>query len=290
MSITPNNRRSGGTPARSTTLALVLAAVGAGSLGACTSAGVSSSEPPVTPVASESRQTPAPSETAAPSPTPAPVIDPGDGGNYAPVLDPADFVDRIDNPYLPLSPGARWVYEGTSDGATERIVVTVTDKRRTILGISAIVVRDTVSTDGQVTEDTYDWFAQDRDGNVWYLGESVKDFENGVLTSTAGSWEAGVGGAVPGIVMPAKPGLGTAYRQEFWLGEAEDMAEVIDVGGTRTVPEGSYNATITTRDWTPLAAEVIEEKVYAPGVGLIAESHVAGGEGAVALVQFRSGT
>ena len=179
-----------------------------------------------------------------------PVIDPGDGGNYAPVLDPADFVDRIDNPYLPFLPGTSWIYEGVSSGKPERIEVVVTPERKEILGISAVVVRDTVTVDGELVEDTFDWFAQDRDGNVWYLGEAVQDFENGKLVSTDGSWEAGVDGAVAGIVMPATPAVGDAYRQEFSVGEAEDMVEIIADDDTETVPAGQFDGSWSRRTGT----------------------------------------
>ena len=155
-----------------------------------------------------------------------PVIDPGDDGNYTVDIDPDDFVEVIDNPYLPLQPGTRWVYEGVEDGETERVEVEVTTDRRDVMGISAVVVRDTVYEDGELIEDTYDWFAQDVDGNVWYLGEDSREFEDGELVSTEGSWEAGVDGALPGIVMLADPEVGDAYRQEFYEDEAEDMAEV----------------------------------------------------------------
>jgi hypothetical protein len=108
-----------------------------------------------------------------------PVIDPGDGGDYEPELDPADFVEVVDNPYLPLVPGTRWVYEGEDDGQEERVEVEVLDETREIEGITATVVRDTVYVDGEIAEDTYDWFAQDADGNVWYLGEDSHEYEDG---------------------------------------------------------------------------------------------------------------
>lgn len=214
-----------------------------------------------------------------------PVIDPGDGGAYAPEVDPADFVTAIDHPYLPLVPGTRWVYEGISDGEEERIEVVVTDDRREVMGISAVVVRDTVTVDGELEEDTYDWFAQDRAGNVWYLGEDSREYEDGEVVSTEGSWEAGVGGALPGIVMPADPTPGQAYRQEYLAGEAEDMAEVVRLDGTETVPYGSFTGLLVTREWNPLEPDVVEEKYYAAGVGLVLEVVTAGGEGRVELVE-----
>jgi hypothetical protein len=219
-----------------------------------------------------------------------PVIDPGDGGNYAPVVDPASFVDRIDNPYLPFLPGAKWVYEGTSGGEAERTEVVVTPERKLIQGISAVVVRDTVSVEGQVVEDTYDWFAQDREGTVWYLGEDVKDFENGKLVSRAGSWEHGVDGAVAGIVMPGSPRVGLAYRQEFYEGEAEDMAEIVRVDATADVPFGRFDRVVVTKDWNPLDPKVVERKQYAPGVGQIGGSKIAGGSEHLELVSYEPGS
>ncbi len=218
-----------------------------------------------------------------------PVIDPGDGGNYAPVLDPANFVEQIDNPYMPLRPGAKWVYEGTADSKTERTEVVVTPERKVIQGIWAVVVRDTVTVEGQVVEDTYDWFAQDREGTVWYLGEEVKDFENGKVVSRAGSWEHGVDGALAGIVMPASPRVGLAYRQEFHEDEAEDMGEIVRVDATEQVPFGRFERVVVTKDWNPLDPKVVERKQYAPGVGQIRGQKIAGGRELAELVSYEPG-
>lgn len=221
--------------------------------------------------------------------TAAPVIDVGDGADYKPTLDPAHIADVIDNPYLPLAVGSEWKYEGLSDEGTETITVVVTGERKIVMGISAFVVRDTVEINGELVEDTFDWFAQDDDGNVWYLGEEVKDYEDGVVVSTAGSWQAGVDGALPGIAMPAQPAVGAAYRQEYYVGEAEDMFQIIAVDRTATVPVGTFDRTITTKDWSPLEPGVIEEKWHAYGVGLIYETHIAGGSGTVELISYAPG-
>lgn len=218
------------------------------------------------------------------------VIDPGDGGEYTVMLDPADFVDRIDNPLLPLLPGSRWVYEGESDGEIERIEVVVTDETRVIMGITATVVRDTVSVDGEIVEDTRDWFAQDFSGNVWYLGEDTAEYENGEIVSTAGAWEAGVDGALPGIVMEAQPQVGDAYRQEYYEGEAEDMAEVVRTGESATVPFGVFEDLVVIQEWTPLEPSVVEEKYYAAGIGVVLEAVVRGGSERMELVEFTAGT
>lgn len=219
----------------------------------------------------------------------APVVDPGDGGNYAPAIDPANFVDRVDNPYFPMLPGARWVFEGEDDGEVEHVEVTVLDETKVVMGITTVVVRDRVEVGGELVEDTFDWFAQDRDGNVWYLGEAVQDYENGEPSSTAGSWEAGVDGAQPGIVMPAQPGVGAAIRQEFYPGEAEDMFEILSVSESKTVPAGTFEAVVKTEDWSPLEPQAIENKYYAPGVGLIGDEKVAGGTGFTELVEYTPG-
>ena len=124
-------------------------------------------------------------------------------------LDPADFVAVIDNPYWPMAPGSKWVYRETdAEGTEQRVEVTVTDRTKTILGIPATVVHDIVTEGDEVIEDTFDWYAQDTWGNVWYLGEDTKEFENGKVVSTAGSWEAGVDGAEAGVVVPASPEAG----------------------------------------------------------------------------------
>lgn len=215
-----------------------------------------------------------------------PVIDPGDGGDYAPELDPADFVDRVDNPYFPLVPGTRWVYEGEDDGETEHIEVEVLADTRTIQGITATVVRDTVYLDGEIAEDTYDWYAQDKEGNVWYLGEDTHEYEDGKPVNAKGAWEYGKDGALPGIVMLAEPRVGEAYRQEYYEGEAEDLGEVLEVGATVEIELGSYDDVVVTEDWNPLEPDVVEQKTYAPGIGVIREEKVEGGEGVIELIEF----
>jgi hypothetical protein len=217
---------------------------------------------------------------------PTPVIDPGDGGDYHPDIAASDFVAGIDNPYLPWRPGSYWIYQAHTEEGLERIEVRVTDRQRQVMGVDATVVHDTVYVGGEIAEDTFDWYAQDRDGNVWYLGENTHEYENGKPINAAGAWEAGVDGALPGIVMPADPEVGMAYRQEYYEGKAEDMGEIIRLGGHITVPAGSFHDLVVTRDWTPLEPKVIEEKTYARGVGLVAEGK--GGE-QVKLIEYDVG-
>lgn len=212
------------------------------------------------------------------------VIDPGDDGDYQVAIDPAQFTSIVDHPYHPTLPGTRWVYEAmASDGEVEVITVEVLDQTRIVMGVETIVVRDVVTTeDGEIVEDTSDWFAQDTDGNVWYFGEDTVAYDDDGNVSEAGAWEAGVDGALPGIVMPADPTVSeVGYRQEFLAGEAEDMGQVIDV----------TNGVVVTRDWTPLEPDVVEEKTYLAGVGFVFETKTEG-DGAgetVRLVEFASG-
>ncbi len=221
------------------------------------------------------------------SETKAAFIDPGDGGNYRPVIEPARFTARITNPLLPFTPGSRWVYEST-DGS-ERIVVEVLAETRTVMGIPATVVHDVVYDNGEIIEDTLDWYAQDSEGNVWYLGEDSKEMKDGKVVSTHGSWEAGVDGALPGIVMLAAPSPAKAYRQEFYKGEAEDLARVERLSEKTTVPFGTFDGLVVIAEWTPLDASVVEEKYYARGVGLVAEVKIRGGEGRLELKSFEPG-
>jgi hypothetical protein len=147
-----------------------------------------------------------------------------------------------------------------------------------------------VTVDGELVEDTLDWYAQDAAGNVWYFGEEVKDYEDGRVVSTAGSWEAGVDGALPGIAMPASPRPGETFRQEYFAGEAEDMFEILAVDASIDTPTGTFTDALLTRDWTPLEPGVAEEKLYVAGIGKVAERQVEGGSGGVVLVSYDVGT
>jgi hypothetical protein len=204
-------------------------------------------------------------------------------------LDPANFVDTIDNPYWPMTPGSRWDYRETdADGTMQRVVVTVTDRTKVIEGIEATVVRDTVTEDGEVVEDTFDWYAQDKWGNVWYLGEATEEYD-GAEVSTEGSWEAGVDGALAGVVVPASPEPGLAYRQEYYEGEAEDEAVVLSVDEQALVPQGSYEGVLMTKDLNPLKPGLVEHKFYAKGVGPVLALTVSGGSSREELLSFVSG-
>jgi hypothetical protein len=202
-------------------------------------------------------------------------------------LDPADFTTKIDNPYWPMQPGTRWVYRETGgDGPPNRVVVTVTDfTKRVRAGIVARIVHDRVTQAGRLVEDTMDWYAQDGDGNVWYLGEDTREYEDYTKVSTKGSWEAGIDGAQPGVIVPAHPRVGMAYRQEHRAGTAEDRARVLALDERVEVPVGSFDQVLMTRDWTPLEPDVVEHKFYARGTGPVLTMDVSGGRGREELLR-----
>ena len=205
-------------------------------------------------------------------------------------LDPAEFTTAIDNPYMPFRPGSRWVYrERTNSGPAMRVEVTVTSRVRMVAGIRARVVRDVVTRAGALVEDTSDWYAQDKAGNVWYLGEQTKEYRRGKVVSTDGSWEAGVRGGQAGVVMPADPRPGMSYRQEYLKGEAEDAASVLSVSEQVQVPHGHFAGALLTRDFTPLEPRLVEYKMYARGVGLVLAMGVSGGSDREELLSFRPG-
>jgi hypothetical protein len=214
---------------------------------------------------------------------------PSESEPYSVQLSPSDFVAGVNNPYFPLVPGSTYVYELQTDEGLERTEVQVLTDTRSVLAITATVVRDTVTLDGELVEDTYDWYAQDASGNVWYLGEDVSNFEGGRFVGKAGSWEAGVDGALPGIIMFGDPSahIGETYRQEYYAGEAEDMADLLSVNETVTVPFGSFSAVLKTLDYTPLEPGVREEKFYAPGIGPVKTVNLTTGEEDV-LLEFTS--
>src|SRR5918911_539268 len=160
---------------------------------------------------------------------------------YTPNINPSHFTTKIDNKYFPLKPGTTFVYQGNSGGKQERDVMSVTHSTKQIMGVKCVVVDDRVWAGGRLTEKTFDYYAQDKKGTVWYFGEDTKEYKNGKMVSTKGSWEAGVDGAKPGIMMQANPKMGESYRQEYYPGEAEDMAKVISLNESVRVPYGSFD-------------------------------------------------
>ncbi|HYN53019.1 MAG TPA: hypothetical protein VES62_19015 [Thermoleophilaceae bacterium] len=203
-------------------------------------------------------------------------------------LDPADFTTKITNPWWPMKPGSRWVYRETdSEGTKQRVVVTVTKRTKLIAnGVTARVVHDVVTERGKPVEVTDDWYAQDKRGNIWYLGEATTDYENGKPVSTEGSFEAGVDGAQAGVIMPARPRPGLSYRQEYLKGEAEDKARIVSLREKAEVPAGYYKRALMTRDVNPLSPKILEFKFYARGVGPVLAVSVSGGSDREELLSF----
>jgi hypothetical protein len=182
---------------------------------------------------------------------------------YNPRINPADFTTTIDNEYFPMEPGTTFFYEG----GTEHSEMTVTHDTRKVMGVKCVVVDHREWEGEKLIEKTYDWFAQDKEGTVWYFGEDTKEYENGEVVSTKGSWEAGVDGAKPGIVMPSDPKVGHSYHQEYYPGEAMDMARVLSFDASVRVPYGRFDHALETREWTPLQPGFSEKKYYVRGVG-----------------------
>lgn len=216
-------------------------------------------------------------------------------GPYDPKPSPDNFIDPEQNPinyenanlYFPLTPGNTWTYRGETEDGLEEIIVTVTEEIKEIEYpadsgelFNCVVVQDVVTVDGEIVEDTFDWYAQDTDGNVWYFGEIAKNYEDGELVDVEGSWKAGQDSAKPGILMYADPLDSDFYRQEFALGNAEDMGAVKSRGETTvTVTAGHFaDDVLVTRDFTPIEPDVLEFKYYAPGIGLVLEEDPDTGE------------
>jgi len=216
-------------------------------------------------------------EAAPPAPTPTTVAPAPIPAAYHPTIDPAAFSATITNPYFTLTPGTTHIYEGTRDGQPQRAEMVVTSETKTIMGVRCVVVRDTVTSSGSVVEGTTDWYAQAVNGDVWYFGEDTKEFTNGVVSSTKGSWEAGVDGAQPGIIMKAKPVVGDAYRQEYRPGEAEDTAKVARIDPQVKVPAGTFNNVVVTEDTNPLEPDFYDLKSFASGTGLVYTKRVRTG-------------
>ena len=197
-------------------------------------------------------------------------------GKYAPKIDPANFVRTVDNRYLPFKPGTRFHYVGVSGTTRQTDDEVVLHRTKRILGVTSTVVRDTVSTHGRAVERTDDWYAQDKQGNVWYMGEDSFERKNGRFVKASDSWMSGVDGAKPGIIMPGHPKPGDAYRQEYYPpGKALDQARVLRLTGTATVPKGRFTRLLVTSEFSPVESQT-EQKFYAAGVGEVSEGVVKG--------------
>jgi hypothetical protein len=193
------------------------------------------------------------------------------------------YTAQVDNPWFPLKPGTKYVYEGSKDGQPGRDVMMVTNRTIAIAGALCRVVDDRLYLRGRLAERTSDWYTQDRKGNVWYFGERTAELDaHGRVTSTEGSWQAGIDGARAGVVMPARPRLGASFLEEYWKGHAEDHAQIAGLFGTPT------RTAVLTKEWTPLEPGVIDHKLYVRGVGEVLEETVQGGREHFALVSVRA--
>lgn len=204
---------------------------------------------------------------------------------YDPVIVPSNFGATIDNPYFPLKPGTTFIYEGQTAAGFEHVEFAVTHNTKVILGVTCVELHDTVFTNGELTEDTLDWFAQDKAGNVWYFGENTHELQGGLITTIHGTFTAGVNGDKAGIIMKAHPAIGDFYRQEFSLGNAEDFAETLSLTESVTVPVGSFSNCLKSQETTPLETALLEHKFYAPGIGQVLTVHARTGE-KVQLIQI----
>ena len=197
---------------------------------------------------------------------------------------PKVFARRVDNAYFPLRPGTTFTYRGKEDGQPAKDVVSVTRRAKTILGVRVTVVRDRVFVRGELAEDTLDWYAQDARGNVWYFGEDTKEFEDGRVVTTKGSWQAGRHGARAGIFMPAGPKVGRTLKQEDARNVAEDCSKLVDRNAVVRTPFISSRRALETEEFSLLERGVLDRKFYVRGIGLVKEQTVQGGSDVFELV------
>jgi hypothetical protein len=195
--------------------------------------------------------------------------------SYNPPFDPGRFVARVDNSLFPLVPETKYTYR---EGETQTNEISVLSETKTIAGVVATVVHDVASEDGEVIEDTFDYYAQDASGAVWYLGEDTKALSDGVVSSTEGSWLTGVDGAKSGYIIPPTLSVGLNFRQEYLACAAEDQAVVLELDTAVAVPAGSFTGCMKTRNTTRLEPTVVEEKYYCPGTGLVLAVDLGTGE------------
>ena len=186
---------------------------------------------------------------------------------YNPTINPADYSIKIDNPLFKFPVGKEMIYESKTENGKSRIEIRVRGETRRIMGIETLVYNDRVFHNGQLIEETQDYIAQDKEGNVWYFGEEVDNYEDGKLKDHQGAWIAGVDGAKPGIWMKAKPVVGESYRQEYYKGEAEDWAKIVSIDETVKVSAGTFTNCTKIYEWTPLEPDAKAHKFYCAGAG-----------------------
>jgi hypothetical protein len=225
--------------------------------------------------------------SASPTPPPSTAASPSGVASAAPgmlavapgwpTMSASDFATTIDNPWFPLVKGRTWVSQGVKDGRPTVDTYIVTGQTKQIMGVTCSVIRDRLTRQGKVVEATWDWYAQDKQGNVWYLGEDTKEFDAaGQVTSTAGTWQAGVDGAGAGIFVPANPQVGMGGYQEYLAGQALDQYKVVSLNASVKVPYGSFKNVLQTRETTALDPGVVDSKYYVKGIGQVAEESLKG--------------
>jgi hypothetical protein len=204
-----------------------------------------------------------------------------DEANDSDNIDPTKFTTKIDNKYFSLPVGRKLTYEGKTEDGLEKIEITINGETKKVMGVETLIYRDKVWLDNELVEDTKDYLAQDNEGNVWYFGEDVDNYEDGKLKDHSGSWLAGVDGAQPGIWMKAKHTVGDSYRQEYYKNEAEDMQDVVSINETITTKLGTYKNCVKMYNWTPLDPDSKENKVYCPEVNaMVLETDLVSNESA----------
>ena len=220
----------------------------------------------------------------------SPAIQSGAGPGWPARLKPSDFVRHVSNPWFPLKPGSSWHYRGVKQGARTVESVRATHRTKKILGVRTTVVHDVVLVHGRPEEVTDDFYAQDRDGNVWYFGENTRELDrHGNVKSRQGSFRAGRKGARTGLFFPAHPRPGVRGRQEFFKGHAEDHFGVLSRHAHVSVPFTSTDSAVRTKEWTPLEPKVLDNKYYVRGVGTVREIAVKGPVESLELVSFKRG-
>lgn len=206
-------------------------------------------------------------------------------GGRAVHLRPEDFTTHIDHPYWPMRPGTTWRYTERAGREVSTVRVTVTRRTELVNSVRARVVHDVARSEGQVVEDTRDFYAQDSGGSLWYLGELSRSYEDGQVVSTEGSWRYGRDGAQAGVILPARPVAGCGYREEHRAGEAEDRARILSTSETLRTPTGLHRDVVQTANTTPLEPDVLENKFYARGIGPVLELDLSPERGTAVLTR-----
>jgi hypothetical protein len=218
------------------------------------------------------------------------VTSPPGATGYHPVFDRSQFRATVDNSWFPLKPGTILVYAGTKDEKKAREIYRVTSDTKVIDGVPCVVVHDSLYLNGSLAEDTLDYYTQDGHGNVWYFGEDTKQLDpSGKVTGTAGTWRSGVDGAQPGIFMEAHPVIGHSFRQEYYKGHAEDQFSMVSLTAAVTVPHGSFQDALLTKEWTALDPGIIDHKYWVRGIGEVLEQSVTGSLERLQLVSVTNG-